>query len=351
MRQHMGLARRFLAIFLTMGTVVALSACSFASKGSATSSAQTSSSAGPIPVVATIRPWGSLAAELGGDQVSVTTIISDPNLAIKEYEPKTADITTIGKSRILMVNGAGYDDWAMKSVPKDATLVSASDAVGASEGDNPYLWFSKDVRNSVAAEMTEAFAKALPSKKSYFDARLKAWKKTETTLETLVRTVSSQADKKMGYAQERPIAYYLMADLGFVDDTPQKFAQTLSNNEEPTNAEINEFLSLLGESKHPSIFLQDSTQASTDIQKRLLKAARSNAVPVADVTEEMPSQETSLNGWITAITTNIAKATNLKTEIATDGGKADSKSSQSAQSSSDAQPTTDASSSSSNTGK
>ncbi|MFT8359163.1 metal ABC transporter solute-binding protein, Zn/Mn family [Bifidobacterium aquikefiri] len=324
MKQHRGLAQRILAALLTMSAVIALSACSLRSQSSATPSTTSSTLSGPIPVVATIRPWGSLAQELGGNQVKVTTIISDPNLAIQEYEPKTTDITTIGKSRIEIVNGAGYDDWATKSVPKDATLVSAADAVGASEGDNPYLWFSKDVRNSVATEVTEAYIKALPNQKAYFNARLKAWRKSETTLETLIQTVASQSKKKLTYAQERPIAYYLMADLGFSDKTPKKFAQALSGNEEPTVDEVDEFVNLLGKSKHPSIFLEDSTRQSTETQEKLVTTAKGNAVPMTDVTEEMPTQETTLNEWISTIITNIAKALELRTKIQSEDSDAES---------------------------
>ncbi|MFT8704030.1 metal ABC transporter solute-binding protein, Zn/Mn family [Bifidobacterium aquikefiricola] len=324
MKQHRGLTRRVLAALLTMSAIIAVSACSLRSQDSAIPSTTSTTLSGPIPVVATIRPWGSLAQELGGDQVQVSTIISDPNLAIQEYEPKTTDVTTIGKSRIEIVNGAGYDDWATKSAPKDATLVSAADAVGASEGDNPYLWFSKDVRNSVATEVTEAYIKALPAKKSYFNARLKAWKHSETTLETLMQTIASQSKKKLTYAQERPIAYYLMADLGFSDKTPEGFAQALSGSEQPTTTEVETFVDLLGTSQHPSIFLEDSTQQSAETQKKLATAAKDNNVPTADVTEVMPAQDTTLNAWISAITTNIAKALELRTTMQSENPQADS---------------------------
>lgn len=337
MRQHRRLAKRVLAAIVCMSVATSLAACSFSSHDAVKPSTSSATPAGPISVVATIRPWGSLAEELGGDQVKVTTIITDSNLATKEYEPKTSDIATIAQSRILVVNGAGYDDWASKSLPKDATLVSASDAVGAAEGDNPYLWFSKDVRTSMATEMSEALSKALPAKKKYFNTRLKAWKKTETTLEQTMKQVASQSAKKMTYAQERPLAYYLMADLQFSDKTPQQFAQTLSNNEQPSDTETEAFETLLSSAKHPTLFLKDSTQQSTEVQHKLLQAAQNNSVPTVDVTEEMPAQRNTLNGWITDIITHIVSELKLKTQDGSDD--AASQSATSSQSASDTQST------------
>ena len=44
---------------------------------------------GPINVVASINQWGSLAAELGGDDVTVTSIMNSTNVDAHDFEPKT----------------------------------------------------------------------------------------------------------------------------------------------------------------------------------------------------------------------------------------------------------------------
>ena len=105
---------------------------------------------GPINVVASLNQWGSLAAELGGDDVEVTSIVNSTNVDAHDFEPKTSDVAKLSKAQIIVANGAGYDSWATKSMTKTTNIVSAASVMGAMEGDNPHLWFSKDARSSMA---------------------------------------------------------------------------------------------------------------------------------------------------------------------------------------------------------
>lgn len=117
---------------------------------------------GPINVVASLNQWGSLAAELGGDDVEVTSIVNSTNVDAHDFEPKTSDVAKLSKAQIIVANGAGYDSWATKSMTKTTNIVSAASVMGAVEGDNPHLWFSKDARSSMATAITDAYIKALP---------------------------------------------------------------------------------------------------------------------------------------------------------------------------------------------
>ena len=169
---------------------------------------------GPINVVASINQWGSLAAELGGDDVTVTSIMNSTNVDAHDFEPKTSDVAKLSQAQIVVANGAGYDSWATKPLSKSSTLVSAASVMGAMEGDNPHLWFSKDARSSMASAITEAYVKALPSKKKIFQKRLKNWLNSEKTLETWVNDFT-KTHTNLTYAATEPVAYYLMADVGF----------------------------------------------------------------------------------------------------------------------------------------
>ena len=50
-----------------------------------------------IHVVAAENFWGSLAAQLGGDRVQVTSVITNPATDPHDYEPTAADKTTIDR--------------------------------------------------------------------------------------------------------------------------------------------------------------------------------------------------------------------------------------------------------------
>src|SRR5690348_16964236 len=71
-------------------------------------------SSGPIQVVAAENFWGSIAAQVGGSHVHVSSIIVDPNADPHSYEPTAADARTVVQAQYVIVNGAGYDPWADK---------------------------------------------------------------------------------------------------------------------------------------------------------------------------------------------------------------------------------------------
>src|SRR5436309_1206875 len=82
-----------------------------------------STSGGALQVVAAENFWGSIAAQLGGDRVHVTNVISSPAADPHDYEPTAADARTMAGAQLAIVNGIGYDPWAGK-------LLAASPAKG-----------------------------------------------------------------------------------------------------------------------------------------------------------------------------------------------------------------------------
>ena len=216
--------------------------------------------AGPINVVASINQWGSLAAELGGDDVTVTSIMNSTNVDAHDFEPKTSDVAKLSQAQIVVANGAGYDSWATKPLSKSSTLVSAASVMGAMEGDNPHLWFSKDARSSMASAITEAYVKALPSKKRIFQKRLKNWLNSEKTLETWVNDFT-KTHTDLTYAATEPVAYYLMADVGFKDATPKGYTQSTASGGEPAPADLQAFQTLI-EDKGADVLINNTQEAS-----------------------------------------------------------------------------------------
>lgn len=199
---------------------------------------------GPINVVVSLNQWGSLAAELGGDDVEVTSIVNSTNVDAHDFEPKTSDVAKLSKAQIIVANGAGYDSWATKSMTKTTNIVSAASVMGAVEGDNPHLWFSKDARSSMATAITDAYIKALPSKKKAFQKRLKAWQADEKSLETWASEFT-KSHSNLTYAATEPVVYYLMADLGFKDQTPKGYTQSTASGGEPAPADLQSFQKLI----------------------------------------------------------------------------------------------------------
>ena len=257
---------------------------------------------GPIDVVSSINQWGSLAKQIGGDDVNVTSILDSTNVDAHDFEPKTADVAKIAKAQIVVLNGAGYDSWASKSLSKQTVSVSAAQIVGAMEGDNPHLWFSKDARSGMAKELVDAFSKALPSKKDDFTKRYEQWQEAETKVEQAMDDFS-QAHKDATYAATESVAYYLMSDMGFTDKTPKGYAASSAAEGEAAPADLQEFQKLIED--RDIDLLVNNTQEASDATNMITGTAGRSDVPVFDVSEQMPQDKANLTDWIASLVDTV----------------------------------------------
>jgi len=61
----------------------------------------------PLQVVAAENFWGTIAAQLGGDRVQVTSVITNPATDPHDYEPTAADARALAGAKLAIVNGIG----------------------------------------------------------------------------------------------------------------------------------------------------------------------------------------------------------------------------------------------------
>ena len=66
---------------------------------------------GVVHVVAGENFWGDIATQLGGARANVESVVTDPNADPHEYESSTNDARAFATASLVILNGAGYDDW------------------------------------------------------------------------------------------------------------------------------------------------------------------------------------------------------------------------------------------------
>jgi zinc/manganese transport system substrate-binding protein len=76
-------------------TAVTATACSTSSSHTSNTAATGSGSGKTIQLVAAENFWGSIASQLGGSHVKVTSIINNPDADPHDYEPTAADARTV----------------------------------------------------------------------------------------------------------------------------------------------------------------------------------------------------------------------------------------------------------------
>lgn len=292
------IARIAIAALASVGMLASVAACG--------SGQSTSEKNGTIEVAASVNQWGTVAKALGGDNVNVTSIINSTNVDAHDYEPTTSDIAKLQKAQVIIVNGAGYDAWAVKAAQTaNAIIVNAAEIGGVNDGENPHVWFSADVRKAVAQAITEAYEQADAAKKNDFDKMNDRWTAEENNVESKIAEVKQKTDG-LAYAATESVASYLAEDMGLADATPSGYARATANESEPTPTDIKQFTDALkaGEIK----LLVVSTQEESELTGKITDAAKSVEVPMVELTEQMPEQYDSLTAWMEGLVDAFSQA-------------------------------------------
>ncbi len=94
----------------------------------------------PMPVVASFSILGDLVRVVGGERVSVTTLVG-PDQDAHAFTPKPADAKAIVQSRLLVINGLSFEPWAQK-LAKSAGY--KGETVVATKGVKPLVMAEDD---------------------------------------------------------------------------------------------------------------------------------------------------------------------------------------------------------------
>ena len=68
----------------------------------------------PIAVVAAENFYGDVAKQIGGDQVAVVSVMSNPDQDPHLFETTPGTVRGIAGAQIVIFNGADYDPWMPK---------------------------------------------------------------------------------------------------------------------------------------------------------------------------------------------------------------------------------------------
>ncbi len=270
----------------------------------------TAADGGRLNVVAAEDFWGSLAAQLGGDKVAVTSIVANPAADPHDYEPTSADARAMATAQVSIVNGIGYDEWASKLLAAnpdpERVELSVGDVLGLESGDNPHQWYSPRSVRAVIAAIAAAYGEALPGDAAYFRRRQR---RLETAglaeYEALIAKIRSRyAGTPVGASES--IFEPLAPALGLRLLTPRGFMDATAEGTEATPAERASADEQLADGR-VKLWVYNSQNTTPDV-KRLNEAAEAAGIPVATVTETMTPAGASFEEWMTRELREIAAA-------------------------------------------
>jgi zinc/manganese transport system substrate-binding protein len=258
-----------------------------------------SNSSGKLNVVAAEDFWGSIAEQLGGDQVQVTSIITNPAADPHAYEPTSEDARTMAGAQVAIVNGIGYDPWATKLLAANPssgrTILTVGDLLGLKDGDNPHQWYSPISVQKVIDQITADYKKADPGHDSYFDQQRTAFEtKGLAEYDSLISQIKSRYSGIPVGASES-IFEPLAPELGLKLITPRGFMNGIAEGTEPTPADKATADKQITD-KQIKVWVYNSQNATPDVQ-RLNDAAKAAGIPIATVTETLTPEGASFQVW------------------------------------------------------
>ncbi len=262
---------------------------------------QNAFSSGKLEVVAAENFWGSVAAQVGGDRVHVTSIVTNPDADPHAYDATAADARTFARARYVIENGAGYDPWASKLVAGNPVsgrkTLDVGALVGVKEGDNPHLWYSPDYVNRVIDQLTADYRSLDSADAAYFDQQAASYK--ASGLQDYAATVAAIRQKYAGVpvgATESIFAYLAQA-TGLNLLTPPQYMKAISEGADPSAADKASADQQVT-SRAIKVLVFNPQNSTPDVQA-LVGRAKSLGIPVVEMTETLAPANLSFQQWQT----------------------------------------------------
>lgn len=164
--------------------------------------------AAAVPVVASFSILGDIVQQIGGERVSVRTLVG-PEADAHVYQPKPADVRAVAAAKLLVVNGLGYEGWLerlLRNAGYRGELVRVTDGIeplpaaapghGHDHGHDhahehgafdPHAW--QDVRNVVgyAQRIADALCRVDASSCEGYRQRAQAYQQRLRALDADIR--------------------------------------------------------------------------------------------------------------------------------------------------------------------
>ena len=156
---------------------------------------------GRMRVMTSFSILGDMVRQVGGDRVAVTTLVG-PNGDAHVYQPTPADARALGESKVLVLNGLGFEGWITRLEQSSAFkgfTITASEGVkpfearaerGSKAGSkmvtDPHAWQSLSNGRLYVQNIRDGLIAADPAGKATYEANAEAFMSAITMLDAEV---------------------------------------------------------------------------------------------------------------------------------------------------------------------
>lgn len=267
--------RKIGALFLCAALLFGATACSATHKSTADGS-------GKIRVVVTFDALNEFVRAVGGDRVSISTIIPD-GTEPHDFEPKPKDLAGIRGAAVFVYNGLGMENWASKAVQaaKNPQLVAVeasegATAIGGGTTDSqpdPHLWLSLKGAELEAGNIRDGLIRADPSGAQEYRANCDRF---TAQLEALFQAYQAKFEKapRRDFVTGHAAFGYLCRDFGLT----QHSVEDVFADGEPSPRQLETLITYCRKNAVHTIFAEE--MVSPAISQTLASSVGAKVVPI-----------------------------------------------------------------------
>ena len=226
-----------------------------------------------LPVVASFSILGDFVKQVGGDRVSVTTLVG-ANGDAHVYSPTPADAKAMAAAKLIVVNGLKFEGWMtrlIKSSGAKATIATATTGIAPLKGDDdhdakkghghdhdvdPHAWQSVANAKVYVANIRDALVKADPAGKDAYETNATRYLAQLDVVEGEIRAAVARipADRRKAITSHDAFGYFVKA-YGIAFIAPQG----VSTEAEASAKDVARIIRQVKAEKVPAVFLENVT--------------------------------------------------------------------------------------------
>lgn len=267
-------------------------------------------------VYASTDVWASVAKAIAGDSARISASIVKPSQDPHSYEPSVRDKKLVSEADVALINGGGYDDWAVeltesagtqhlitavdsahhdcgsktKTAPRgaaaDKNRSATGDEGGAGHGHcdvNEHVFYDLDTVLKVAGKLAHTLTQINSAGAKTYSKNLANFTAAIQNLEHKAQTIANRGTWK-SLATE-PLAQYLLDKIGVQDLTPAQYIAQCETQAGPALKVQAQTKALLEQGKVDILIVNQQTE--DPLSASLSDIAKAKGIPRVALSETL----------------------------------------------------------------
>ncbi len=202
-----------------------------------------------VEVAVSFFPYAEIVKAIGGDRVLVTSLVPF-GIEPHDFDPKTADLAQLYRSKLFVYNGAGFEPWADKiktEIENNGVKVlvgsDSQDLIRQGNTIDPHIWLDPLIVENISKRLVPLLSKIDPDGESTYQDNLSQFLSQLSEIDSDLKVLSLCKNKTL--VSSHQALSYLARRYGFSITS----IQGLSPDSEPSPNLLSEIIKTINQQK------------------------------------------------------------------------------------------------------